>query len=109
MCRAMCGPFRWRRLRVFTVAEDTTPSWFYCQQTGHCGQGDPHSFMAFQALAIQLNGAGAVSASATEPAVTTDASFTTPPAQSWAITTATVSDASSTWTTVYISYGDCAQ
>ncbi|KAJ7447852.1 hypothetical protein B0H11DRAFT_2248028 [Mycena galericulata] len=102
----------------FTVADGTTPSWFYCQQTGHCGQGmvfsinappppAANSFQAFQALAIQLNGTGAAanpSATESAAAVTTDASFTTPPAQSWASATATIASGSSTWTTVYTSY-----
>lgn len=69
---------------------------------------DPHSFSAFKALAIQLNGTGTASGSASATvsggAVSTDASFTTPPAQSWASATATVSDGASTWTTVYSSY-----
>ncbi|KAJ7716236.1 hypothetical protein DFH07DRAFT_947646 [Mycena maculata] len=105
---------------TFAVADGTTPTWFYCQQTGHCGKGmvfainappppAPNSFEAFSALAIQLNGTGSASVpaatdSATSAAVTTDTSFTAPPAQSWATATATVSDASSTWTTVYTSY-----
>ncbi|KAJ7139285.1 hypothetical protein C8R44DRAFT_938983 [Mycena epipterygia] len=98
---------------TFAVADATTPLWFHCEQTGHCGKGmvfainapaapDPHSFSAFQALAMQLNGTASASASA--PATTTDASFTTPPAQSWASATATVTDGASTWTTVYTSY-----
>ncbi|KAJ7187427.1 Cupredoxin, partial [Mycena haematopus] len=91
----------------FAVADSTTPFWFFCEQTGHCGKGmvfainapadpDPHSFSAFQALAMQLNGTG--SASAPPP------SSTTPPPQSWATATATVTDAGSTWTTIYTSY-----
>lgn len=45
---------------------DTTPLWFYCKQSGHCGQGmvlainsvdsGANSFDAFQAKAKQLNG-----------------------------------------------------
>ncbi|KAJ6459572.1 Cupredoxin [Mycena sanguinolenta] len=96
----------------FTVADSTTPSWFFCEQTGHCGQGmvfainapadpDPHSFSAFQALAEQLNGTGSASASASASATATT---TEPPAQSWAIATATITDGASTWTSVYTSY-----
>ncbi|KAJ7074993.1 hypothetical protein B0H15DRAFT_43590 [Mycena belliarum] len=95
----------------FVLADDTKPAWFHCEQTGHCGKGmvfainapadpDPHSFSAFQALAIKINGTGDSSASA--PANT--GSYTTPPAQSWATATATISNAASTWTTVYTSY-----
>ncbi|KAF7367601.1 hypothetical protein MSAN_00823400 [Mycena sanguinolenta] len=91
----------------FTVADSTT-SWFFCEQIGHCGQGmvfainppadpDPHSFSAFQALAKQLNGTGSASAPAT-------ATATEPPAQSYGTATATVTDGASTWTTVYTSY-----
>ncbi|KAF9487999.1 hypothetical protein BDN71DRAFT_1513466 [Pleurotus eryngii] len=50
----------------FHVA-DTTPKWFYCGQTGHCGQGmvfainpapegEARSFQAFRDLAINANG-----------------------------------------------------
>ncbi|KAJ6458693.1 hypothetical protein DFH09DRAFT_960924 [Mycena vulgaris] len=98
---------------TFVVAKSDTPFWFHCEQTGHCGKGmvfainapadpDPHSFDAFQKLAMQLNGTG----TATTPAAsaTTDASFTTPPDQSWASATATVTHDASTWTTVYSSY-----
>ncbi|KAJ7649560.1 Cupredoxin [Mycena polygramma] len=91
----------------FTVANADTPFWFHCEQTGHCGKGmvfainppadpDPHSFSAFQALAIKLNGSDAVPTS-------TD-TYTTPPAQSWASATATMTKGASTWTTVYTSY-----
>ncbi|KAJ7159456.1 Cupredoxin [Mycena filopes] len=97
----------------FTVADDTTPAWFHCEQTvpaSHCGAGmvfainapadpDPHSFSNFQKLAEQLNG----TATASMPASSSDA-YTTPPAQSWATATATVTDGASTWTTVYTSY-----
>ncbi|KAF8140788.1 hypothetical protein K438DRAFT_1636972 [Mycena galopus ATCC 62051] len=96
---------------TFTVADATTPAWFYCQQTGHCGQGmvfainapadpAPNSFSAFQALAMQLNGTGSTSASASASAP----AATTPAPQSWATATATVTDNGSTWTTVYTSY-----
>ncbi|KAJ7474294.1 Cupredoxin [Mycena latifolia] len=100
---------------TFTLADDTTPTWFFCEQTGHCGKGmvfainapadpDPHSFSAFQALAMQLNGTGTASATTTGSATTTDSTYTTPPAQSWQTATATITHDSSTWTTVYTSY-----
>ncbi|KAJ7696375.1 Cupredoxin, partial [Mycena metata] len=99
---------------TFTVADGTTPFWFHCEQTvpaSHCGAGmvfainapadpDPHSFSNFQKLAMQLNG----TASASVPPATSDGAYTTPPAQSWATATATVTDGASTWTTVYTSY-----
>jgi len=89
---------------VITV-NDTNPIWVHCEQTGHCGKGmvfainppdasSNTSFAAFQALAIELNG---TQASALPP-------VTTVPPQSWAVATATVSDASSTWVSTYTSY-----
>ncbi|KAI0348673.1 hypothetical protein BDW22DRAFT_1404488 [Trametopsis cervina] len=51
------------------TVNDTTPIWFYCKQTGHCGKGmvfaiNPvqdslRNFSAFQALAQTLNGTNA--------------------------------------------------
>jgi hypothetical protein len=64
---------------------------------------DPHSFSAFQKLAIQLNGT-TDGASASAPPPSTDTSYTTPPAQSWATATATITNGGSTWTSVYTSY-----
>ncbi|KAJ7885757.1 hypothetical protein B0H14DRAFT_3082258 [Mycena olivaceomarginata] len=97
----------------FAVAGGDTPFWFHCEQTGHCGQGmvfainapadpDPHSFTAFQNRAKQLNGTG--SASSALPSSTATDAYTTPPAQSWATATATVTHDGSTWTSVYTSY-----
>ncbi|KAJ3908083.1 Cupredoxin [Lentinula edodes] len=88
---------------VITV-NDTNPIWIHCEQKGHCGAGmvfavnppdasSNHSFAAFQALAIELNGTQ-----------TSALSVSTPPPQSWATATATVSDASSTWVSTYTSY-----
>ncbi|KAJ3793703.1 Cupredoxin [Lentinula aff. detonsa] len=88
---------------VITV-NDTNPIWIHCEQKGHCGSGmvfainppdasSNQSFAAFQALAIELNGTQ-----------TSALSISTPPAQSWATATATVSDASSTWVSTYTSY-----
>ncbi|KAJ3756058.1 Cupredoxin [Lentinula raphanica] len=89
---------------VITV-NDTNPIWIHCEQKGHCGAGmvfainppdasSNHSFAAFQALAIELNGTQTSALS----------SVSTPPPQSWATATATVSDASSTWVSTYTSY-----
>ncbi|KAJ6569362.1 Cupredoxin [Mycena capillaripes] len=103
---------------TFTVADISTPAWFHCEQVGHCGKGmvfainapadpDPHSFTAFQNLAIQLNGTDSTSApppSAPPPTSTDDSSYTTPPAQSWETATATITHDGSTWTSVYTSY-----
>ncbi|KAF7340306.1 hypothetical protein MVEN_01949700 [Mycena venus] len=100
----------------FGVPASSSPFWFHCEQTNpvsHCGKGmvfainppadpDPHSFDAFQKLAIQLNGT-VNSASASASASSTD-TYVTPPAQSWATATATMTHDSSTWTTVYTSY-----
>ncbi|KAF7290339.1 hypothetical protein HMN09_01291900 [Mycena chlorophos] len=94
---------------TFTVANSSSPLWFFCEQTGHCGKGmvfainapadpNPHSFSAFQELAEELNGT-----------TTSVATATTPPPQSWASATATVTHAGSTWTTVYTSYDGTPQ
>ncbi|KAL0947356.1 hypothetical protein HGRIS_013473 [Hohenbuehelia grisea] len=87
-----------------------TPLWFYCGQTGHCGQGmvfsinppedpSPNSFKAHKDLAIARNGTGPASVSPSSVGV-----YTTPPAPHWVTATATVTGASSTWTTTYTSY-----
>ncbi|KAJ4471463.1 Cupredoxin [Lentinula aciculospora] len=89
---------------VITV-NDTNPIWIHCEQKGHCGSGmvfainppdasSNHSFAAFQALAIELNGTQTSALS----------SISTPAPQSWATATATVSDDSSTWVSTYTSY-----
>ncbi|KAJ7076128.1 Cupredoxin [Mycena crocata] len=106
----------------FQIADASKPTWFHCEQTGHCGKGmvfainppadpDPHSFNAFQQLAIKLNGTGDASLSQTATATPTDGwdSYTAPPAQTWATATATVSNGASTWTTVYSSYDGTPQ
>jgi len=56
---------------TFTVA-DTTPKYFFCGQTGHCGKGmvfsvntneaGPRNYAAFQTLAMQINGTDATTA-----------------------------------------------
>jgi len=70
-------------------------------------QNDPtHSFQAFQALAIQLNGT-ATSSSASSSSSSTAAStssFVTPPAPTWATATATIVEPSTTIVTTYSSY-----
>jgi plastocyanin len=94
---------------VITV-NDTNPIWVHCEQTGHCGKGmvfainppdslSNQSFAEFLALAIEING---TQASALPP-------VSTPPPQSWASATATVSDATSTWVSTYTSYAGSAQ
>ncbi|KAK7442526.1 hypothetical protein VKT23_016124 [Stygiomarasmius scandens] len=89
------------------TVNDTSPVWIYCQQTQpvvHCGQGmvfainppdaySDHSFEAFKAKAIATNGTGSVS-----PVLST------PPPQSWAEATATVTQGDSSWITTYTSY-----
>ncbi|KAF8175566.1 Cupredoxin [Pholiota molesta] len=106
--------------KQFTVPEGTAPLWFYCEQTGHCGQGmvfainapadpAPNSFTAFKAAAIAQNGTAAsatstTAASSTVAAVTTDPNFTTPPAPQWTSATATVSLSNTVYTTTYSSY-----
>jgi len=112
-------------VKQFTVPAGTDPLWFYCGQTGHCGQGmcqcitlspikstfhqgmvfainapadpDPHSFSAFQKLAIAINGTGSSTHATTS-------AFSTPPPQHWQTATATVTAGGSTWTTTYTSY-----
>ncbi|THU82088.1 hypothetical protein K435DRAFT_692209 [Dendrothele bispora CBS 962.96] len=89
------------------VVNDTNPVWIHCEQTqpvSHCGAGmvfainpppadSDHSFEAFKAKAIQINGTASMS-----PVVST------PPPQSWAEATATVTHDQSTWLTTYTSY-----
>ncbi|TEB27343.1 hypothetical protein FA13DRAFT_1736720 [Coprinellus micaceus] len=81
------------------------PLWFYCGQTGHCGQGmvfaiNPpappaqNSFEAFRDLAIAPG-----SATSTAPD-----NYTTPPPPQWTMATATVTWGESTYETVYTSY-----
>lgn len=92
------------------------PLWFYCGQTGHCGQGmvfainppadGDHSFEAFRALAIARNGTSATG-SATPPASTTSpasGAYTTPPPPKWTSATATVTWGGQTYVTTYTSY-----
>ncbi|KAF8970837.1 Cupredoxin [Flammula alnicola] len=97
--------------RQFTVPDVTTPIWFYCRQTGHCGQGmvfainppadpAPNSFSAFKALAIAQNG----TASSAPPAASATTAFVTPPPPHWASATATVTYGGSVYTTTYSSY-----
>ncbi|KAF4579497.1 hypothetical protein EYR40_000329 [Pleurotus pulmonarius] len=97
---------------------DTTPAWFYCGQTGHCGQGmvfavnppaepSPRSFTAFRNLAIATNGTASSSASAASSTVSSAAAtdgYVTPPAPHFETVTVTVTLPSSTYTTVYNSY-----
>ncbi|KAK7062131.1 Cupredoxin [Favolaschia claudopus] len=92
----------------FAIPASSTPFWFHCEQTqpvSHCGKGmvfainapadpDPHSFDAFQKLAMQLNGTGD----------STSQSASAPPSSSWATATATITHDGSTWTSVYTSY-----
>jgi len=95
-------------VQQFTVPEGNTPLWFYCGQTGHCGQGmvfainppadpSPKSFKAFKALAM---GQTPPASSTTAPPST----FTTPPAPHWVSATATVTFGGSVYTTTYTSY-----
>ncbi|KAF7426398.1 hypothetical protein PC9H_008766 [Pleurotus ostreatus] len=92
---------------------DTTPKWFYCGQTGHCGQGmvfainpapegEARSFKAFRDLAIAINGTAA--ASSASPASSSADTYVTPPAPKWATATATITQGQSVWTTTYSSY-----
>ncbi|KAJ8700775.1 hypothetical protein PTI98_003765 [Pleurotus ostreatus] len=96
---------------------DTTPAWFYCGQTGHCGQGmvfavnppaepSPRSFTAFRDLAIATNGTASSSAAASSTASSSAATdgYVTPPAPHFETVTVTVTLPSSTYTTVYNSY-----
>ncbi|EPQ58329.1 Cupredoxin [Gloeophyllum trabeum ATCC 11539] len=93
------------------TVNDTNPVWVYCRQTGHCGKGmvfainapadpNPHSFSAFQQLALSINGTNTTSSSVSASA----SAYVTPPAPSEVTVTATVTVASSTWTTTYASY-----
>ncbi|KAJ6520807.1 hypothetical protein DFH09DRAFT_1048263 [Mycena vulgaris] len=91
------------------TVNDTAPIWGYCGQVGHCAAGmvfsinavesGPNNFGAFKKLAMS-SGDGL---SASAPAITAKP-YTTPPAQSWAKATATMTHGTSTWTTVYTSY-----
>ena len=57
----------------YTVENATSPLWFYCAQTGHCGKGmvfsvnpvqdSPRNFSAFVSLAEIANGTNATSGS----------------------------------------------
>ncbi|KAK1235716.1 hypothetical protein PQX77_001045 [Marasmius sp. AFHP31] len=101
---------------VFTVG-DATPKWFYCAQKNpapHCPQGmvfainppaegDPHSFSAFKALAMQGN------ATSTSAAASSTDTFVTPPPQTWHTATATITHGESTWVSTYTSYEGSAQ
>ncbi|PPQ74708.1 hypothetical protein CVT26_007559 [Gymnopilus dilepis] len=100
--------------RQFVVPNTNGPLWFYCQQTGHCGQGmvfainppadpDPHSFSAFQALAIAQNGTSTSSSTSSASSSSTSA-FVTPPPPQWQSATATVTFDGSVYTTTYTSY-----
>ncbi|KAJ8521926.1 hypothetical protein ONZ45_g1428 [Pleurotus djamor] len=90
---------------------DTTPKWFYCRQTGHCGRGmvfainppseGPRTFQAFQELAIATNG---TAQSSSAPASSSTDSYVTPAAPQWQTATATVTHGASVWTTTYTSY-----
>ena len=93
-------------IKQFTVPEGNAPLWFYCGQTGHCGQGmvfainppadpNPRSFQAFKALAMGQNGSGSSSTTST---------LTTPPTPHWTSATATVTFGGSVYTTTYTSY-----
>ncbi|KAJ7082915.1 RmlC-like cupin [Mycena belliarum] len=86
---------------------DTAPIWGYCGQQGppvHCQMGmvfsinavesGPNNFEAFQRLA---NNSGNAASASTKV-------YSTPPPQSWATQTATVTHGTSKWTTVYTSY-----
>ncbi|KAJ6577712.1 hypothetical protein B0H19DRAFT_1062299 [Mycena capillaripes] len=93
------------------TVNDTAPIWGYCGQQGppvHCTEGmvfainavesGPNNFAAFQALAK----AGKVAISSA--AQSYGNAYSTPPAQSYAMATATMKHGSSTWKTVYTSY-----
>ncbi|KAF8901362.1 Cupredoxin [Gymnopilus junonius] len=100
------------------VVQDTSPHWFYCRQTGHCGQGmvfainppadpNPRSFSAFKALAIAQNGTASASASSSttsSASSTATSAFVTPPPPQWQSATATVTFDGSVYTTTYTSY-----
>ncbi|KAJ7770079.1 hypothetical protein B0H16DRAFT_1411208 [Mycena metata] len=94
---------------------DTAPIWGYCGQQGpprHCAdmgmvfsinavESGPNNFDAFQALALA---SGKSSSSGSGTTTTKAYGYSTPPAQSYTKATATMSDGTSTWTTVYTSY-----
>ncbi|KAJ7435563.1 RmlC-like cupin [Mycena latifolia] len=90
---------------------DTAPIWGYCGQQGppvHCTAGmvfsinavesGPNNFAAFQQIARNSGNASSVSATYTQKP------YSTPAPQSWATATATVTQGTSKWTTVYTSY-----
>ncbi|THV05892.1 hypothetical protein K435DRAFT_960923 [Dendrothele bispora CBS 962.96] len=99
------------------TVNDTNPVWLYCQQTNpfsHCGKGmvfainppdaySDHSFAAFQAKAVAINGTGTTSDSVSVPVLST------PPAMSWTSATATVTSGTSSWVTTYTSYDGTPQ
>lgn len=96
-------------IRQFIVPAGNAPLWFYCGQTGHCGQGmvfainppadpSPNSFSAFKALAQ----GGTPSSSSSPPPSSSD--YVTPPAPHWVSATATVTYGGSVYTTTYTSY-----
>ncbi|KAF9003040.1 Cupredoxin [Cyathus striatus] len=105
-------------VRNFTVPQSSGPLWFYCKQRvgNHCGTGmvfainapadpDPHSFTAFQNLAIAINGTNTTSSStASSTASFTTDTYVTPPPPTWQTATATVTLGNSAWTTTYSSY-----
>ncbi|KAF9500642.1 hypothetical protein BDN71DRAFT_1381513 [Pleurotus eryngii] len=87
---------------------DTAPKWFYCGQSGHCGQGtvfainpapegEARSFKAIHDLAIATNGTAAASAAAasSSPASSSADTYITPPAPEWATATATITQGQS--------------
>ncbi|KAF5345699.1 hypothetical protein D9758_013047 [Tetrapyrgos nigripes] len=89
------------------TVNDTNPVWIYCQQTmpkPHCGQGmvfainpppadSDKSFEAFKAKAVGTSGESTV-----------EAVTSTPPSQTWAEATATVTSSGSVWVSTYTSY-----
>jgi len=112
---------------TYTITvNDTTPIWVFCDQAAnapasHCGagmvfavncgaDGSPNSFTNFKAAALQVGAslsAAAASASSTPPTGVATAAYggvTIPPAPTPALVTVPVTQASSTWTTVYSSY-----
>ncbi|KAJ2919925.1 hypothetical protein MD484_g453, partial [Candolleomyces efflorescens] len=103
-------------VQEFTVPDNGgAPLWFYCGQTGHCGQGmvfainppaeGDHSFEAFQHRAIAQNGTAAAPSSTAPPATSTAAdAYTTPPPPKWEHATRTVTWGGQTYATTYTSY-----
>jgi plastocyanin len=91
------------------------PLWFYCGQTGHCGQGmvfainppappPQNSFEAFRDLAIARNGTSATAPPTGSATSTAPDNYTTPPPPQWTMATATVTWGGNTYQTVYTSY-----